>query len=73
VKSRKTAAKPKAPSELERIEAEIAERETTVAELERRLAEDWNDVEILAAHRHARDELKGLLQRWERLFERAHT
>jgi ATP-binding cassette subfamily F protein 3 len=72
-KPRKPPAKAKAPSELERIEAQIAERETTVAELERRLAEDWNDVEMLAAHRHARDELKTLLQRWERLFERAHT
>jgi hypothetical protein len=26
---------------------------------------------MLAAHRHARDELQTLLQRWERLFERA--
>ena len=45
----------------------------TVAALEQRLAEDWNDLEMLAAHRHARDELKALLQRWERLFERAHS
>jgi ATP-binding cassette subfamily F protein 3 len=65
--------KAKGPSELERIEAEIAEREQTVAELERQLAEDWNDVETLAQHRRARDELQALLQRWERLFERAHT
>jgi ATP-binding cassette subfamily F protein 3 len=72
-KSRKAPVKPKAPSELERIEAEIAAHESTVAELERRLAEDWNDVEMLAAHRHARDELQALLQRWEHLFERAHT
>jgi ATP-binding cassette subfamily F protein 3 len=61
------------PSELERIEAQIAERESNVAELERRLAEDWNDVETLAAHRHARDELQALLQRWETAFERAQT
>jgi ATP-binding cassette subfamily F protein 3 len=72
-KPRKAPAKPKAPTELELIEAQIAEHETTVAELEQRLAEDWNDVEMLAAHRHARDELQALLQRWERLFERAHT
>src|SRR6266545_7115240 len=72
-KPRKPPAKAKAPSELERIEAQIAEHETTVAELERHLAEDWNDVEMLAAHRHARDELQTLLQRWERLFERVHT
>jgi ATP-binding cassette, subfamily F, member 3 len=61
------------PSELERIEAEIAERENVVADLERRLAEDWNDVETLAAHRRARDELQELLQRWETAFERAQT
>jgi ATP-binding cassette subfamily F protein 3 len=59
------------PSELERIEAQIAERESLVADLERRLAEDWNDVETLAAHRQARDELQALLQRWETAFERA--
>jgi len=64
---------PKRPSELERIEAEIAERESAVAELERRLADDWQDVETLAAHRRARDELQTLLQRWETLFERAQT
>src|SRR5689334_11883280 len=62
-----------APSELERIEAQIAEREGAVADLERRLAEDWNDVETLAAHRQARDELQSLLQRWESAFERAQT
>jgi ATP-binding cassette, subfamily F, member 3 len=72
-KPRKTPTKPKAPTELETIEVEIAEHESTVAELERRLAEDWNDVEMLAAHRHARDELQALLERWEQLFERAHT
>jgi ATP-binding cassette, subfamily F, member 3 len=60
-------------TELERIEAEIAEREHTVADLERRLAEDWNDVATLAARRRARDELQALLQRWETVFERAQT
>jgi ATP-binding cassette, subfamily F, member 3 len=64
---------PKRPSELEQIEAEIAEREGAVAELERRLADDWQDVETLAAHRRARDELQALLERWETLFERAQT
>jgi ATP-binding cassette subfamily F protein 3 len=70
---RKAAAARKGPTELERVEAEIAARETTVADLERRLAEDWNDVEMLAAHRQARDELQGLLQRWETIFERAQS
>jgi ATP-binding cassette subfamily F protein 3 len=69
-KPRKPApATPKRPSELDRIEAEIAEREEAVAGLERRLAEDWGDVETLAAHRRARDELQALLARWEDLFE----
>jgi ATP-binding cassette subfamily F protein 3 len=73
-KARKPTAKRKSqPSALARIEAEIAERETAVADLERRLAEDWGDVETLAAHRQARDELQELLQRWEALFERAQT
>jgi ATP-binding cassette, subfamily F, member 3 len=63
-------AKPK-PTELDRLETEIASREATVAELERRLAEDWGDVETLAAHRRARDELHSLLERWETVFERA--
>jgi ATP-binding cassette, subfamily F, member 3 len=67
------AARRPTPTELERIEAEIAQREQAVAELERRLAEDWNDVETLAAHRLARDELQALLQRWETVFESAQT
>jgi ATP-binding cassette subfamily F protein 3 len=64
---------PRRPSELERVEAEIAAREEKVSELERRLADDWGDVETLAAHRRARDELKALLARWEDLFERSQA
>jgi ATP-binding cassette, subfamily F, member 3 len=59
------------PSELEQLEGQIAEREALVAELERQLTEDWSDVKTLDAHRRARDELQGLLSRWERLFEEA--
>ena len=33
------------PSELERLEGEIARREAAVAELERHLSEDWSDVD----------------------------
>ena len=36
-----------------------------------RLAEDWGDVEVLAAHKAARDRLQSLLERWEQLFESA--
>jgi ATP-binding cassette, subfamily F, member 3 len=65
--------KPRGPTELEAVEAEIAEREQAVAELERRLADDWSDGEAVAAHRAARDELQALLARWERLFEQAQA
>jgi ATP-binding cassette, subfamily F, member 3 len=72
-KPRPPAPKSSGPTELERIESEIAERETAVADLERQLADDWSDVETLAAHRQARDELQALLHRWEMLFERAQS
>src|SRR5256714_363710 len=61
------------PSELDLVEAGIAAREETVSELERRLADDWGDIETLAAHRRARDELQALLARWEELFERSQA
>jgi ATP-binding cassette subfamily F protein 3 len=61
------------PSELERVESEIAAREQAVAELEQQLAEDWGNSETLAAHRAARDELQALLARWEQLFEQAQA
>jgi ATP-binding cassette, subfamily F, member 3 len=63
-------AAPKRPSELDRLEAQITERETTVAELERKLAKDWTNVETLQAHRRAREELQALLDRWETVFEK---
>ena len=66
----KAAPKPKPrASELERIEREIAAREAEVAELEKKLAEDWTDVDALAAHKRSRDALTALLERWEQLFE----
>ena len=61
------------PSELQNIEAEIATREAEVAELEVKLAEDWANVDVLARHRRARDELQALLSRWEALFERTQA
>jgi ATP-binding cassette subfamily F protein 3 len=63
--------KPRRQSELELVESSIQERELEIADLERRLAEDWNDAETLAAHKAARDQLQGLLERWEQLFESA--
>src|SRR5262249_50033493 len=54
-KPQPTAPRPKArPSELEQLESEIAAREETLAELERKLADDWANVETLQAHRRAR-------------------
>jgi ATP-binding cassette, subfamily F, member 3 len=61
----------KRPTALEAVEAEIAAKEVAVADLEQRLADDWGNVELLTAHRAARDELQQLLARWETLFERA--
>jgi ATP-binding cassette, subfamily F, member 3 len=57
------------PTPIELVEAEVARAEERVAELERKLAEDWSDVDLLASHRSARDELARLLERWELLFE----
>jgi ATP-binding cassette, subfamily F, member 3 len=65
-------AKPR-PSELERIEAQIASAEAELAVLEERLAEDWSNVEMLAAHKQSRDALASLLERWEALFEQAQA
>jgi ATP-binding cassette subfamily F protein 3 len=56
------------PSELEQVEARIGELERRVETLEARLAEDWTDMDTLASHRAARDELQALLARWEELF-----
>jgi len=59
------------PGELERLEVAIETQEAALARLERKLAEDWADVDTLAAHKTAREELQALLARWERLFESA--
>jgi ATP-binding cassette subfamily F protein 3 len=76
----KPARRPQAPkpkrrrsSALELIEAEIAAREAEVAELEAKLAEDWTDVDVLAAHKRSRDALTALLERWEQLFDQAQA
>src|ERR687888_1225658 len=69
-RSKPTSPKPRSgPTQLERVEAQVAAAEAKVAELETRLADDWSDVETLTAHRLARDELQSLLARWEQLFE----
>jgi ATP-binding cassette, subfamily F, member 3 len=66
-------ARPKRATELEQVEAQVAKQEETVADLERQLADDWGNLELLTAHRAARDELQALLDRWETLFEQAQA
>jgi ATP-binding cassette, subfamily F, member 3 len=61
----------RAPTELELLEAEIAANEARVSELEKKLADDWTNMDVLAAHRTSREELRNLLALWERLFEAA--
>jgi ATP-binding cassette subfamily F protein 3 len=72
-KPRKVPPPKQRPSELERLEAEIAAREQEVATLEAKLAEDWADVGTLAAHKRAREALQSALDRWEVLFADAQT
>ena len=48
-------------------------QEAEIEEPERKLADDWADVDVVAAHRRARDELQSLLIRWEQLFERSQA
>jgi ATP-binding cassette subfamily F protein 3 len=66
---RKERARRTGPTELEKVEAQVARLERQVEELEGRLAEDWTNMDTLAAHTAAREELQAQLARWEELFE----
>jgi ATP-binding cassette subfamily F protein 3 len=57
------------PAPLELIERQIEEKEALIAQIERRLAEDWADADAVAAHRAAREELQDLLARWEQMLD----
>jgi hypothetical protein len=46
----------------------VERAEARLATVEQKLASDWSDVELVAAHKRARDELSALLERWEALF-----
>jgi ATP-binding cassette subfamily F protein 3 len=72
---RRTKAKParRGPSELELVERRIAVLETELATVEGKLAEDWSNMDLLAAHKAVRDELQQQLSRWELLFEAADS
>jgi ATP-binding cassette subfamily F protein 3 len=63
----KRPARPRATA-LELVEAEVERAEARLAEVEQKLATDWSDVELVTAHKRARDELSALLERWEALF-----
>ncbi len=62
-----------APSALELVEQEVEQAEARVSELERQLAADWSDLQLVDAHRAARSELDRLLSRWETLFADAQA
>ena len=68
-----TSRKPRRPRELEQLEAEIEAKEQAVTELERRLADDWANVDAVSAYRRAREELEALFARWESLVESAQA
>ena len=62
-----------ASSELELLEARISATEARIEELERRLTEDWTNMDVLTGHRAARDELTELLEKSEVLFSEAES
>ena len=72
-KERPTGPRPKGPTPIELVEREIARTEERITELERQLADDWTNVDLVNAHRSARDDLTALLGRWEGLFEEAQA
>jgi ATP-binding cassette subfamily F protein 3 len=51
------------------LERRVEEQEQRVAALESKLAEDWSDVDAIAAHRRAREQLVALLDEWEQLVD----
>ncbi|HWE80264.1 MAG TPA: ABC-F family ATP-binding cassette domain-containing protein [Gaiellaceae bacterium] len=72
-KERPAPTRAKSATPIELVEREIGRAEERVAELERKLAEDWTNVDLVTAHRAARDDLASLLRRWELLFEEAQA
>jgi ATP-binding cassette subfamily F protein 3 len=72
-KQRPPRERPKGPTPIELVEREIARTEERIAGLERKLSDDWTNVDLVNAHRAARDDLAALLERWEKLFEEAQA
>ncbi|HET9544000.1 MAG TPA: hypothetical protein VFO88_00340, partial [Gaiellaceae bacterium] len=67
----KPAAAKKGPDPLVELEREIEAQERVVARLEAELADDWTNIDTIAAHRRAREDLQRLFARWEELLDRA--
>jgi ATP-binding cassette subfamily F protein 3 len=61
------------PNVLQELEGQIEAQERVIAQLEGELANDWENVDRIAAHRRARDELHSLLERWEALVDEVPT
>ena len=66
-------ATPKGRASSSRSRSGSRQLEPHVAELETRLAEDWTNMDLLAAYTTSREELDGLLARWEVLFAEAQV
>jgi ATP-binding cassette, subfamily F, member 3 len=66
-------AKSKPPRELDQLEGRIESQQQLVEALEAKLAADWTDVDTIAAHRRAREELQELFARWETLVDEVAT
>ena len=58
-----------APDPLGELEGQIEAQERVVARLEAELSVDWTNVDRVAAHRKAREDLHALLERWESLVD----
>jgi ATP-binding cassette subfamily F protein 3 len=65
--------KRKPPRELDELEGRIESQQQLVEALEAKLAADWTDVDTIAAHRRARDDLRDLFARWETLVDEVAT
>jgi ATP-binding cassette subfamily F protein 3 len=56
-------------TELRQVEEQISESEATLARLEKRLSNRWDDRELQKAHLDGKSALDQLLRRWEELSE----
>ena len=63
-------AKPaRTPQKLTQLETDIEKQQRLVEKLEAKLAADWTDVDTIAAHKRARDDLAVMFERWEAMVD----